>query len=90
MPQHWEPNPSCCTGGRTGKDKVTPKPEMIRTSVGILDEDCHLYCVAYVRVFPARLAREKIGAFQALTVRKGGPQIYLHCLCTHTHTHTEQ
>lgn len=40
LPQHWEPNPSCCTGGRTGKDKVTPKPEMIRTSVGILDEDC--------------------------------------------------
>lgn len=52
----------------------------------------HLYCVAYIRIFPARLAREKIGAFQALTVRKGGPQIYLHCLCTHTHTltHMEQ
>lgn len=37
MLHHWEPNPSCFTGGRTGTDKVTHKSEMIGTSVGILD-----------------------------------------------------
>lgn len=37
LPQHWEPNPSWFTGGRTRTDKVTYKPGMIRTSAGILD-----------------------------------------------------
>lgn len=44
MPQHWEPNPSCFTGGRTRTEKVTCKPERIRTSVGILDPLLTLRC----------------------------------------------